>query len=178
MNSEIRSGIAISVAGFLWLLLEFFLGLHTTRIDYQPFFTWLSVIIPITGLYWAIKAKRNRFYGGEITFIQAAKTGLIVTGVSSLTSPLLAWLYVSVVNPFYFSTTITHRKQMIEELNLSSLEEKSIKINEAYQYFNVSTYLIQSFLTILIIGIVLTLIIAALIKKNKHNVLAENILSN
>ena len=178
MNSEIRSGIAISVAGFLWLLLEFSLGLHSTRIDYQPFFTWMSIIIPIIGLYWAAKAKRDRFYKGKINFIQSAKTGIIVTAVSSIISPLLAWLYVSVINPFYFSTMISHRKQMIEELNLSSLEEKSIKINEAFQYFNTSNYIIQSFLAVLIIGLVLSLIIAALIKKDKQVISIENKLAN
>jgi len=174
MNSEIRSGIAISVAGFLWLLLELFLGLHTSRIIYWPFFTWMSIIIPITGLYWAAKAKRDRFYHGKISFIQSAKTGIIVTAVSSIISPLLSWFYVSVVNPFYFSTMITHEKQKIEELNLSSLEEKSFKINEAYLEYNVSTYLIKSFLTMLIIGLVLSLIIAALIKKDKQINSIEN----
>jgi hypothetical protein len=178
MNSEIKSGVAISVACFLWLLLEFFLGLHTTRIDLYPLFTWMVIIIPITGLYWTIKSKRDRFYKGKINFIQSLKTGIMVTGVSSVITPLLSWLYVSVVNPFYFSTMITHRKQMIDELNLSSLEEKSVKINEAFQYYNTSTYLMQSFLTMLVLGLVLSLIIAALVRKNAHKISPENTLVN
>lgn len=178
MNSEIRSGIAISVAGFLWLLLEFYLGLHSTRIDYRPLFTWMAIIIPIIGIYWVVKVKRDKFYKGKITFFQSAKTGLIVSGVASIMSTLLGWFYVSVVNPFYFSSMITHEKQMIEGLNLSSIEENTIKINEVYQYFNLSNYIKQTFLTVLIVGLVLSLIIAALIKKDKQIIPIENKLAN
>jgi glycosyltransferase involved in cell wall biosynthesis len=175
MNSEIKSGIAISVAGFIWLLLEFYLGFHTIRIDYYPFFTWMSIVIPIIGLYWAIKAKRDRFYKGEITFIKAAKTGLIITAVSSIISPLLSWFYVSVVNPFYFSSMLSHSKKIIEELNLTSIEEKTLKINETYQYYNTSSYLLQTFSLVAISGIALSLIIAALIKKSKNQNLEKTL---
>jgi flagellar biosynthesis protein FlhB len=101
-----------------------------------------------------------------------------VSGVASILSTLLGCFYVSVINPFYFSSMIAHRKQMIEELNLSSFEEKTIKINEVYQYFNLSSYIIQTFLTVLIIGLVLSLIIAALIKKDKQIIPIENKLAN
>ncbi len=165
MKSEIRSGVAIGVAGFLWLLLEFFLGFHTTRIDYQPFITWLSIVIPIVGIYWAMKAKRDRYYAGRISFIQALKTGLIITVVMSIVSPLLSFMYVSVINPLYLSTMLAHNRMMLDGLNISPADKDGM-LQELIQQFSLSAYLLKSILIAAISGTLLSIITAAVMNRN------------
>ena len=164
-KSEIRTGILLSVGLFLWLMLEFFLGFHTTRIDYHPFITWLSIVIPIAGIYWSMKVKRDREYAGKISFVQALKSGFVVTAIMSLLGPIMVFVYVSVINPLFFSTMLAHSKVMIEGLNISVVDKEKM-IEESTRNFSTSSYLIQSFIGSLIMGTVLSLLTAALMKRN------------
>ncbi len=164
-KSEIRTGILLGVGLFLWLLLEFFLGFHTTRIDYHPFFTWLSIVIPIAGIYWSMKSKRDRDFEGTISFVQALKSGFLVTSIMSLISPIMVFVYVSAINPLFFSTMLAHSKVMIEGLNISVVDKDKM-IEESTRYFSTSSYVIQSFFGSLIVGVVLSLLTAALMKRN------------
>jgi FtsH-binding integral membrane protein len=165
-NSEIGSGLAISLTGFLWLLMEYALGLHDKYITYDPFIFWMVIIIPIIGIYWAIKAKRDRYYEGKITFLQALKTGGIITAVVSIITPLFTWLYVAVVNDKYFIKHIDHERKMIQDLGLddpSIFEQRLIEANQKYSTLH---YLFNSFLFAFIVCAVLTIIVAALIRRN------------
>ncbi len=164
-KSEIRTGILLSVGLFLWLLLEFFLGFHTTRIDYHPFITWLSIVIPIVGIYWSMKVKRDREYAGKISFVQALKSGFVVTAIMSLLGPIMVFVYVSAINPLFFSTMLAHSKVMIEGLNISVIDKEKM-IEESTRNFSTSSYVIQSFIGSLIMGTVLSLLTAALMKRN------------
>ena len=164
-KSEIQTGILLSVGLFLWLLLEFFLGFHTTRIDYHPFITWLSIVIPIAGIYWSMKMKRDREYAGKISFVQALKSGLVVTGIMSLLGPIMVFVYVSAINPLFFSTMLAHSKVMIEGLNISVVDKEKM-IEESTRNFSTSSYVIQSFIGSLIMGAVLSILTAALMKRN------------
>lgn len=168
MKSEISSGLAIGIACFLWQMLEFKLGFHSSRIDYYPFITWLVLIVPITGIYWAVRAKRNRFYEGKINMIQALITGLKITAVGAVVVPLLSWMYISVVNPLYLTAMYDHHLRLIESLNLSNELEKAQLIKEASWDFSKTGYLIQRFLVSLISGSVLSLIIAGVIQKDNR----------
>jgi|GEM_PF-2081955 len=165
MKSELRSGIAIGISGFLWILLEFFLGFHTVRIDYQPFFNLISFTIPIVGIYWAMKAKRDRYFEGKITFMNALKTGLLITVVMSCISPILNFLYYTVVNPHYQSIMLSHERDMINGLNLSP-EDKNSMLTSSIQNFSLMSLLLKSFLISAITGTLLSLITAALMKRN------------
>ena len=164
-KSEIRTGILLSVGLFLWLMLEFFLGFHTTRIDYHPFINWLSIVIPIAGIYWSMKVKRDREYAGKISFVQALKSGFVVTAIMSLLGPIMVFVYVSAINPLFFSTMLAHSKVMIEGLNISIVDKEKM-IEESTRNFSTSSYLIQSFIGSLIMGTVLSLLTAALMKRN------------
>ena len=164
-KSEIRTGILLGVGLFLWLLLEFFMGFHTTRIDYHPFITWLSIVIPIAGIYWSMKVKRDREYAGKISFLQALKTGFIVTSTMCLLSPIMVFVYVSAINPLFFSTMLAHSKVMIEGLNISIVDKEKM-IEESTRNFSTSSYIMQSFLGSLIMGTILSILTAALMKRN------------
>jgi hypothetical protein len=145
--------------------LEFFLGFHTTRIDYHPFITWLSIAIPIAGIYWSMKVKRDREYAGKISFVQALKSGLVVTAIMSLLGPIMVFVYVSAINPLFFSTMLAHSKVMIEGLNISVVDKEKM-IEESTRNFSTSSYVIQSFIGSLIMGAVLSILTAALMKRN------------
>ena len=166
-KSEIQTGILLSVGLFLWLLLEFFLGFHTTRIDYYPFFFWLIFTIPFLGIYWSMKSKRDKEYAGKISFIQALKTGLIVTSTICILSPIVVLLYVSIINPLFLSTMLAHSKVMIEDYNISVVDKEKM-IKETTQFFSTFSYIKLTFLVSIISGTVLSILTAALMKRESQ----------
>ena len=112
-----------------------------------------------------MKEKRDREYAGKISFVQALKSGLVVTAIMSLLGPIMVFVYVSAINPLFFSTMLAHSKVMIEGLNISVVDKEKM-IEESTRNFSTSSYVIQSFIGSLIMGAVLSLLTAALMKRN------------
>jgi hypothetical protein len=165
ITSEIRSGIALGLALFFWLLLEFFLGFHTKYIDYLPFITWLYVVIPAVGINWALKAKRDRYYHGQITIFQALKTGLIITLVMAIVGPLMQFLYVILVNPMYFDTMTAHTREFILGLDIAQ-DDKEIMLAKALKENTLSSGMVRTCIIMLVIGTIMTVFASVLIKRD------------
>ena|SRR2546428_4851193 len=161
MKLEIRWGIIISVLSFIWLCLEYGLGLHTRHLDMLPYVTIFSILIPIACLWFAIKQKRNIVNRGSITFGDAFKTGAIISLIAAVFSLLSILLYFKVINPNFTSFMIEHMKADAAKNGTNILEAET----NARHYFSLSNYMIQSFFSTLLIGVVISLIIAASIKK-------------
>lgn len=150
---------------FFWLLLEFFLGFHTKYIDYLPFVTWLFVVIPAVGINWALKAKRDRYYHGQITIFQALKTGIIITLVMAIVGPLMQFLYIILVNPMYYDTMTSHAKEFILGLDIAA-EDKESMLAKALKDNTISAGMLRTSLVMLIIGSIMTVFAAVLIKRD------------
>jgi len=165
INSEVRSGIAISVACFFWLLMEYWLGLHGKYLDVEPFFFGLILLIPLIGIYWGIKAKRDRFYHGSISFFNALKSSLIITATTSVVTPLFVWLYISAINPLYLLSLKENQLAMVRDLNIApdSLAIREADINGTY---NTLSYITSSFLFTLAVCLVISLAVSILIRKS------------
>jgi len=83
----------------------------------------------------------------------------------SLLGPIMVFVYVSAINPLFFSTMLAHSKVMIEGLNISIVDKEKM-IEESTRNFTASSYVMQSFIGSLIMGAVLSLLTAALMKRN------------
>jgi hypothetical protein len=165
ITSEIRSGIALGLSLFFWLLLEFFLGFHSKYIDYLPFITWLFVVIPAVGINWALKAKRDRYYLGQIGIFQALKTGLIITLVMAIVSALMQFLYVIIVNPMFYDTMTAHARGFITGLDIAA-EDKETMLAKSLKENTITYGMLKTFFTMLIIGTLMSVFASVLIKRN------------
>lgn len=167
-NTGIKAGISISVLFFLWLLLEYYLGLHGKNIDLQPFFRWIFIVIPVVGYYWAFKAVRNAAPSGQTTWWKLFLTGIIITFVIGLACPLFYWLYAGIVNPDYHQIQFLNHRQMIEELNLA-IADKQEMLEDGIKRFSM-IYAMQTIVAIALTGgLSLSLIISLLVRKSTIN---------
>lgn len=165
MKTELKAGIFISLAYFIWLLSEFKLGLHSSKIDYYEFIFWMALIIPVTGIYLTLRYLRNKEFKGKINFMQGFLSGIKITGVISILIPVLSWLYVSAINPTFFPAMKDHQEKMIEDLNISSVIEKESLKNEIAIKNSIASYLLRQFSFVLISGTLITIICAIFIRK-------------
>ncbi len=98
MKNALIYGAIIGVLSGLWVFTMHWLGITTKpTVDFQPI-EISSIIIPIIGLYFGVRAYREKDLGGRITFIEALVEGwkiLIVGGIISVTFAILFINYVT-----------------------------------------------------------------------------------
>lgn len=171
---EIRNGILLALLGFLWLLMEKALGLHSTYLDLREFVFWLIIFIPLIGFYYTLKFKRDKHLGGNITFIQCIRSVLTLVGSSSVATLFFVWLYVALVNPNFLAIRMNHELNIVKAAQLNH-ESELLKLNEIGSRFETLNYLIRYFVSTVIICSVLGLAISFLIRKKPPIKLEPNV---
>ncbi len=162
MNPELRYGLIIGLGVSLWVLVEFLLGFHTTRMEIGEFTGYLSVIIPILSLYSGLFAKRmeNLF----ITYWQLVKAGMMMVIIGALIISLFMGLYNSVIHPGWVEEGIALEKQRLVEMNATA-EEITAAEEVMDVVFSTEMQMIISFIGVVFEGFFLTLLIAWFVQK-------------
>ncbi|MBE0662432.1 MAG: DUF4199 domain-containing protein [Bacteroidales bacterium] len=159
LKIEIKWAIIFTVVGLLWMLLEKLCGLHSTYIDYHIYLTNLFAIPAIVVMVLALKDKKKNFYNGQISYKQGLISGIILSIIIALLSPLAQWITSYFITPEYFPNVI---KRSVEIGYYSSTEE-------AQANFNYANYAKQGAIGALVMGIVTTAIAMIFIRsKSKH----------
>ncbi|MDQ3192124.1 MAG: DUF4199 domain-containing protein [Bacteroidota bacterium] len=164
MKTEIKFGLTTGVLTAIWLYTEYVIGLHEKYIEYHPTVTLFAIFIPIVAIYLAIKEKRNKSQEASITYWQGVLTGFGVSLVAAFISILAQWFYLEVINPDWTEFMVEMTRIKAEE-KLSDPSEIERQVKAAEQYFSKANYLKQSFYAPLILGVVISLIEAAIIPK-------------
>ncbi|TAH20725.1 MAG: DUF4199 domain-containing protein [Cytophagales bacterium] len=145
---EFKWAMVFSVMTLLWMVLEKLSGLHSTYIDYHLYLTNLYAIPAIWIFVLALKNKKMSFYDGIITYRQGLISGIILSAIIALISPLTQWLTSYVITPEYFPNVI---KRSVE---LGYYKTTA----EAEAYFNYQKYAIQGIFGALVMGIITSLV--------------------
>jgi hypothetical protein len=100
MKNGIITGIIIGVLSGLWLFAMHLMGYDLSKDQVSPF-EYLSVIIPVAGLYFGLKNYRDHDLGGNMGFleglIQCFKI-LVLAGIIAIFSGILYVSYVDASN--------------------------------------------------------------------------------
>ena len=155
---EVKWAIIFSIMGLLWMVLEKITGLHGKYIDYHLYLTNLFAIPAIIVMVMALKDKKQNFYGGQMTYKQGLISGIILSIMIALISPLTQWITSYVITPEYFPNVI---KRSVEIGYYKTTEE-------AQANFNYKNYAVQGAISALLMGIITTAIAMIFIRtKNK-----------
>ncbi|MDA3865193.1 MAG: DUF4199 domain-containing protein [Salinivirgaceae bacterium] len=152
---EIRWAFIFIGSLLLWMLLERLAGLHDEHIDMHQYLTNLYAIPAILLYVFALLDKRKHFYNGEMSYKQGFISGLIITLIVTVFSPLTQLLVSNVITPDYFTNVIEYS---LESGYYSSMAE-------AKAQFNLENYIIQSTVGAFIMGLVTTAIVAIFTRK-------------
>lgn len=151
---EIKWALLFSLMGLVWMLLEKMVGLHSTHIDKHATYTNL-IAIPAIAIYaLALLDKRRNYFGGIMTYKQGLVSGLIITGIVTLLSPLTQVITSTIITPEYFPNIIAH-----------SVEQGKMTPEAAKAYFNLNNYIFQGLIGAPIMGLLTTLIVAIFTRK-------------
>src|SRR5690606_4342651 len=103
---EIKWALIFSVVALLWMLLEKLSGLHGKHIDYHMYLTNLFAIPAIAIMVLALTDKKKNFYGGQMSYKQGLISGIVLSTIIALISPLTQWITSYVISPEYFPNVI------------------------------------------------------------------------
>jgi hypothetical protein len=151
---ELKWALIFAAMTLAWMLLEKLLGLHDRYIDQHPTYTNLIAIPAILVYVLALLDKRKNFYGGHITYQQGVVSGLLITLVVTLLSPLTQVITSLVITPDYFANAIA-----------ASVKANYFTQAQAEAYFNLQNYVIQGLIGAPIMGTITTVIVAFFVKK-------------
>lgn len=153
---ELSWALIFICAMLLWMLFERAIGLHSVHIGVHPIYTNFFAIIAVLVYVFALRHKRERFYAGQMTWLQGFYCGLMITLLIALFTPLTQWLVHTLITPHFFVNAATH-----------AVETGMMEVSDAGAYFNLTAYIVQAFFGALIMGIVTSAVVAFFVRSGK-----------
>jgi hypothetical protein len=151
---EIKWALIFVAMMLLWMVMEKLTGLHDVHIGKHAIFTNF-VAIPAIAIYvFALLDKRKADYGGSMSYKQGFISGVVITLIVTLFSPLTQYLASNVISPDYFSNMIEY-----------SVSQGKMSRQEAEDFFNLNSYLKQVVIGTPVMGLATTAIVAFFTKK-------------
>lgn len=158
ISTEVKWAVLFSLMTLLWMTLEKFAGLHEKYIEHHMYVTNLFAIPAIWLMVLALKDKKSNFYKGQMTYMQGLISGVILSAIIALLTPITQWIVSYVITPEYFPNVI---KRSVELGYYPSTAD-------AEANFNYLNYAKQGTIGALIMGIITTAIAMVFIRtKNK-----------
>jgi len=161
-NIELRYALIIASLLFVWVSLEYIFGLQDKYIAYHPIIANFAVIIPVIGTVLAIRSKKVNTWEGEMSYWQGFLSGLLVSSYAAVFWVIGLFIFFTLVNPHFFDEMIKYSVSRADILGLDSTDAAI----HARHFFNMPSYLLQSFVGVFIIGAITTLV-ASFIFKSK-----------
>jgi len=96
MKNGIITGVVIGVLSGLWLFIMHIAGYDLTKDQVSPF-EYVSIIIPIAGLYFGIRSYRDTDCGGKMGFLEALIQCFKILVLAGIVAIFAGILYISYV---------------------------------------------------------------------------------
>ncbi|NBC65313.1 MAG: DUF4199 family protein [Bacteroidetes bacterium] len=155
-TTEIKWGLIFTIVTLLWMVFERMMGWHGENIARHATMTNLFAIPAIVVYVIALLDKRKNDLGGIMTWGQGFISGLIITLVVVVLSPIAQYLTHTIISPEYFANVIEY-----------AVSEAQMTREEAEGYFSLNNYMMQSAIGGLIMGIITSAVVAFFVKKKK-----------
>ena len=162
MKNFIKFGVYAAVAGMFFSLLSYVTGIN--RAEWFYYIGFITLLIPIYFISMAIKTKRDQELKGFISYGKAFNEGLLVTLVNGLISTAYSAVYFFLIDPSFIDF---QKQKMINQWEEQGMDDAQIEQMLEYSSWslNPTAYTIISFFVVLFTGVIISLIVAAVMKK-------------
>lgn len=156
---EIKWGVIFSISQLLWMLLEKIVGLHDVYISHHATYTNFFAFVAFALYYLALWEKRKLSPSGVIKWLDGFKFGLMISVVVTVLSPLGQVFTHYVITPDYFAN-----------VSAEAVRQNIMTAQAASDYFNLKSYLFQSAVGALIMGLVTSAIMSLIVVNIKKDI--------
>jgi len=153
---EFRWAFIFIVMMLLWMLLEKMAGLHDVHLDKHATYTNFVAIPAMLIYFFALRQKRIRDYGGYMTWTQGFISGIIISLIVGVLTPLMQYITATIITPDYFAN--------VTEFTVST---GKMTLADAEAFFNLKNYIIQSSMAAPMMGIFTSAFVAMFTMKKE-----------
>ena len=164
---ELKFGLFTSFILFVWMIIEYTLLIPNFH-EIGIYMGLISVLIPIAGIFFGIKERRDKSNFGYIRFKEAFKTGITITFIIAVSTVLFTYVYYEYINPNYVNFLAAETEKSLLQKNVSR-EEISAAVTIIRYQFSFNVQLIQQLLFILIGGTAITTVVSMILKRSRRN---------
>lgn len=150
---EIKWALIFILSMLAWMFFEKSMGWHDEKIAVHATYTNFFAIPAILVYVLALLDKKKNFYSGVMSYKQGVISGLIITVIVTVLSPLAQYITSTIITPDYFPNVIEY-----------AVSSGKMTQSDAEAYFNINSYMIQSVIGALVMGLVTSLIVAIFVK--------------
>ncbi|MBK6263502.1 DUF4199 domain-containing protein [Marivirga sp. S37H4] len=153
-TTEIKWAFIFMLVTFLWMLFEKLMGWHDENIEQHATYTNLYAI-PATLVYvFALWDKRKNDLSGKMTWKQGFISGLIISVIIAIFTPLTTLITHQFITPDYFETVSDY-----------AVVSEQMTREEAESYFSLQNYILQGAIVALLYGAVTSAIVSIFLRK-------------
>jgi len=167
MGSAVIYGLYVSAATIVLSLIEYFTGLWS-----QPSAGWLgllSVAFLLFGILFCIQDRKKNEFNGSATYGQGFASGMLVSLVAGVVAAIFMYVYASFINPELIDFIRSKAEQGMRENKMTQDQiDQAMKITKIW--ISVGGQVLQAFVGTILIGLILSLIIAIFTRTKDANV--------
>ena len=154
-KTEIKWAAIFIVMSLAWMYLEKALGWHDEKIALHPYLTMLYMFPAILVYVLALREKRDKDLNGKMSWKQGFLSGMLVSIIVAAFSPISMYVTQHWITPDYFPNAIEY-----------AVNEQQLTLEAAQDYFSYKSYVVQSVIGAIIMGLITSSIVAAIVKRS------------
>jgi len=112
---EVKFGALTGALVSLYVLGEFLLGFHTTRLDIGAYSGYGASLIPFVVYFFALKSWRLERGGGFLTMRQGIRSGLLMGMITAIILASFMLIYTLFINPSFLDKNIEIARSSLEQ---------------------------------------------------------------
>lgn len=124
MRPELKYGLISGVGVCAWIMGEYLLGFHTTRLEVGAYTGYFSCLIPLATLFLLLKDKRDQAPDGRLNYWPALKSGLHAAFISGAIVYGFMVVYNHFINPGWLDLALDWR---VARLRTDGIAETAIR---------------------------------------------------
>lgn len=142
MKPELKYGLIAGGAMSAWMLVEFQLGLHTTRIAFGHYTAWVTDLIPVVMLYFLLKHRFALLQKDWVPAWQGMLYGLLASVTFALVFYIFLNLYQYFVNPAWVDYQLEWKVARLRAAGAAETEirQQIVALRQAYGPVGLALY--------------------------------------
>ena len=158
-RAALNYGVMAALGSFIYSIL-----LYITKEFLNQGLSWINYVILVTAIVFAVMNRKNKDFGGFISFGEAFKLGFFVSLISGLIGVVTTYLMMTVIAPDMIGAILQKSQTDMINKGLSDDQVKAaMDMTSKFVTPTMMSVLVLIFVTA--IGTILSLIVAAIFKK-------------
>ena len=164
----LRYGLLATIVMIAFFFFNFAVGKQDYNL--REILGYAAIILSLLFVYFGIRQYRDKVNGGVLSFGQGLKVGMLIVLLPAIAFGLFDLVYVAYIDPNFFEEyTAYHLASIKSSLPPAEYEIQSKKMMEELAFFK-NNPLIQFIVmaaTVLIVGLIITIISSLILRRNK-----------